>query len=78
MYRLLNVLGSIVNVPCCSPSREGRDGIYDKNETKSKTTKESEPSFVAILSIKIKNCRANPGTTMLNFKAVHITHFPHQ
>ena len=40
--------------------------------------KESEPSFAAVVSMKIKNYRADPATNTLNSKALHITCLLHQ
>ena len=49
-----------------------------KNEAKSKTMKEFDPSLVALLFVKIKNYRADPTTNALNPKALHITCQLHQ
>ena len=40
--------------------------------------KEFDPSFVAILSMKSENYRADPATNTLNPEAVHITLLSHQ
>ena len=45
---------------------------------KGKTMNEFEASFVALLSIKIKNYRADPATNTINPKAAYITCLLHQ
>ena len=70
MYRSLTVSMCTATIHLFSPPREGRESAYSKMKPKSKTTKESEPSFAATLSIKIENCRGDPVTNTINSKAV--------
>ena len=77
MFGIITVVSAVICL--CLPPQEGRGvNMQQKNGAKSKTMKAFDPLFVALLSIKIDNYRADLATSILNSKTVHITCLLHQ